>query len=120
MIVIVSSMIVIVSNVIVIVSSMIVTVLGLRPPMRHMQPPMGMGPGPGGMGGPPMAHHPGPGPSQDEPPSKKQKTEDNLIPEDVFLQKNKVGIWTFPLGSGCLSSVFLSFFARGGGGWGRG
>ena len=67
--------------------------------MRPMPPMMGGPPGPPGMGGPPVMGGPQrgppdqddrPGPSADEPPNKKQKTEDNLIPEDVFLSKNKV------------------------------
>ncbi|KAL8625577.1 splicing factor 3a, subunit 1 [Nucella lapillus] len=71
------------------------------PPMQQMGmggmggpgmggPGMG-GPGMGGpgMGGPPGMHQRPGGMQQDEPPSKKQKTEDNLIPEEIFLQKNK-------------------------------
>ena len=30
-----------------------------------------------------------------EPPSKKQKTEDSLISEEVFLEKNKVSVKCF-------------------------
>lgn len=37
---------------------------------------------PPGIGGAPVP--------TEEPPSKKQKTEENLIPEDVFLQTHKV------------------------------
>lgn len=39
-----------------------------------------------------LAHPPGPPkpPSMDEPPAKKAKTEEQLIPEDVFLSRNKV------------------------------
>ncbi|XP_076454241.1 splicing factor 3A subunit 1-like [Babylonia areolata] len=64
---------------------MSMNMMGMRPHMGMQQQMGGMG-----MGGPPgPSQHPGPGMSQDEPPSKKQKTEDNLIPEDIFLQKNK-------------------------------
>lgn len=58
--------------------------MGMRPgpPMRPMQPHMM---GPGHMNAPPAP----PPMDMDEPPNKKQKTEDNLIPEDVFLSKNK-------------------------------
>ncbi|XP_067668846.1 splicing factor 3A subunit 1-like [Haliotis asinina] len=82
-----------------------VMVLPHRPPMMmgmrgpHMRPPMGMHPGPpqgypGPPGPPGPPHRPGPppppsGPVEDEPPSKKQKTEDNLMPEEEFLKKNK-------------------------------
>ncbi|XP_025079375.1 splicing factor 3A subunit 1-like [Pomacea canaliculata] len=64
--------------------------MGMQPPMPPVQPPLGMRPGPPGVIGhqPPVAPAQPPPPSE-EPPSKKQKTEDNLIPEDVFLQKNK-------------------------------
>jgi len=37
----------------------------------------------------PPAHPPPP--HDDEPVSKKMKTEDNLIPEEEFLRRNKVG-----------------------------
>lgn len=73
-------------------------VVGMRGP--HMRPPMGMHPGPpqgypGPPGPPGPPHRPGPppppsGPMDDEPPSKKQKSEDNLMPEEEFLKKNKV------------------------------
>lgn len=68
-----------------------------RPPMAHMPPPMA----------PPMAMppvpprfppnmpprppmQPPPMPGRDEPPQKKQKTEDSLIPEEEFLRRFKV------------------------------
>ena len=72
----------------------------------HMgPPPMGMGPPggfmPPGMGPPGMAGPPGAGPvgmpprppmgDDDGPPSKKAKTEDDLMPEQEFLRRNKVG-----------------------------
>ncbi|XP_022099514.1 splicing factor 3A subunit 1-like [Acanthaster planci] len=68
------------------------------PPLRFMNqgPRMGGQPMPmGGQhmgamrmpGGPPMP--PGPPPGVDEPPTKKQKTEESLIPEDQFLARNK-------------------------------
>lgn len=70
-----------------------------RPPMMMgMQPrppmmaPMGMGMphNPQMMGGPPRMPPPPPQNQQsDEPPSKKAKTEETLIPEDVFLKSHK-------------------------------
>ena len=59
-------------------------------PMMH-QPMMARPPRPGFP--PMMAHPPRPpakAPSEDEPPAKKAKTEDQLIPEDVFLSRNRV------------------------------
>ena len=54
-----------------------------RPPM----PPMGYQPGPGG----PRMHPPQPEPPADEePPSKRMRTEDSLMPEMEFLHRNKV------------------------------
>ena len=45
-------------------------------------------------GFPPMPAVPAPPPTQakqdDEPPAKKQKTEDQLVPEDEWLRRNKV------------------------------
>merc|ERR1711872_838565 len=57
------------------------------------QPPMFMQrPGvPGGPGGPG-----GNRPQQDEPPNKKQKTEDNLIPEAEFMAKNPPNVTDKP------------------------
>jgi splicing factor 3A subunit 1 len=46
-------------------------------------------PGPPGHGGPRMGGGMPPGPPMaDEPPMKRQKTEDNLIPEDRFIRQN--------------------------------
>ncbi|XP_041356124.1 splicing factor 3A subunit 1-like [Gigantopelta aegis] len=79
------------------------------PPMMmglgsQMRPPMGMGPpgpplppgppGPPGFG-PRMGHpmsmppRPPPPPHDDEPLAKKTKTEENLMPEEIFLKRNK-------------------------------
>merc|ERR1719309_46884 len=62
----------------------------------RQQPPMFMQQRPGGPGGPPGGAPGGHGQAggagnmsrPDEPPNKKQKTEDNLIPEAEFLAKN--------------------------------
>ena len=66
----------------------------MHPPMPPNMPPQHPPRGMGGHGGfmPPRPPHPGP-PSHmmdDGPPSKKAKTEDSLIPEAVFLARNKV------------------------------
>jgi len=69
--------------------------IGMQPqPMMH-QPMMARQPRPGF---PPtlMTHPPRPpmkAASDDEPPAKKAKTEDQLIPEDVFLSRNRVSIY---------------------------
>lgn len=69
-------------------------VIGMQPqPMMH-QPMMARQPRPGF---PPtlMTHPPRPPmkpASDDEPPAKKAKTEDQLIPEDVFLSRNRVPV----------------------------
>jgi len=55
-----------------------------RPPMMA---PMGMQPNPPMMGQQPNI--PQPPPNSDEPPSKKAKTEESLIPEEVFLKTHK-------------------------------
>lgn len=60
--------------------------MGMPQPNPPMMPPQQVAPPvpqPPGMG-PPMSHQ-----GMDEPPSKKQKTEESLIPEDVFLQNHK-------------------------------
>jgi len=55
-----------------------------QPPMYMQRPGV-----PGGPGGPVVPGGPGGNrPQQDEPPNKKQKTEDNLIPEAEFMAKN--------------------------------
>jgi len=61
-----------------------------RPPAPMFMQQQG-GPRPGMMGGPrPGMGGPRPGMRQpEEPPSKKQKTEENLIPENEFMAKNK-------------------------------
>ena len=53
-----------------------------------MMAPMGMQPNPPMMGQQPNI--PQPPPNSDEPPSKKAKTEESLIPEEVFLKTHKV------------------------------
>ena len=76
--------------------------MGMRPPMgMPPRPPMGMPPrmmappmgGPGGPpGGPPGGGPGGPprmmGGNNDEPPNKKAKSEDNLMPEGLWLAQH--------------------------------
>ncbi|XP_064644330.1 splicing factor 3A subunit 1-like [Lineus longissimus] len=66
---------------------------GMRPPpLMGLQPPMGMphmgGPPMGGFMGPPMGH-PMPPQMEEEPPSKRMKTEESLVPEEEFLRRNR-------------------------------
>ncbi|CAH1787515.1 unnamed protein product [Owenia fusiformis] len=64
--------------------------LAMRPPMPPMMQPHMGGP-PGYMPRPPPPRpmdQQRPPPMRDEPPSKKAKTEDNLIPENQFLAQN--------------------------------
>ena len=73
----------------------------------------GMPPGPPGLmavpsGFPMMAPVPAPPPreakhAEDEPPNKKQKTEDQLIPEDEFLRRFKVMLFVGKMRSVCIS-----------------
>jgi hypothetical protein len=56
-------------------------------------PPMG-GPPMGGFMGPPMGHPAPPQMEPDEPPSKRIKTEESLMPEEDFLRRNRVRIRT--------------------------
>ncbi|KAK3603715.1 hypothetical protein CHS0354_023328 [Potamilus streckersoni] len=73
-------------------------IMGLPPQPPQMMPmhppgppgfPSMMQPPPGPPGPPQPRHPPPPSMLEDEPPSKKQKTEDQLIPEDVFLRNHK-------------------------------
>ena len=68
------------------------------------------GPRPGMMGGPrPGMGGPRPGMRQpEEPPSKKQKTEENLIPENEFMAKNKSPV-TFRVRRRCVMCIVFSF-----------
>ncbi|XP_063430548.1 splicing factor 3A subunit 1-like [Mytilus trossulus] len=65
-------------------------VIGMQPQPMMPQPMMARPPRPG-FAPTLLAHPPGPPkpPSMDEPPAKKAKTEEQLIPEDVFLSRNK-------------------------------
>lgn len=70
---------------------MILRVPGMQPPQPMMpmmprQPPRPGFPMMPQPPRPPVKH------SDDEPPAKKAKTEDQLIPEDVFLSRNRVRI----------------------------
>lgn len=75
--------------------------MGGGPPMGHQpRPPMGGGPPMGGppMGGPPMGGGgppPPQAPSDDEPPNKRPRGEDHLIPEDIFLARSPAPEVTF-------------------------
>ncbi|XP_050389734.1 splicing factor 3A subunit 1 [Patella vulgata] len=66
-------------------------IIGIPGPPPMVRPQMGMPPNPQQFHRPPanVQPPPPPKPSDDEPPNKKAKTEDNLIPEQVFLKKNK-------------------------------
>ena len=76
---------------------------GMGQPMQMGQPMVGMGM----QGGPPNRQG-RPGPDSNEPPAKKQKTEESLMPEEQFLARNKVGsILNFLIGVVVLLLVLI-------------
>ena len=59
-------------------------------PMQQMRPPQGFPPMPPRPPVPPL-----PSQSDDEPPNKRQKTEEQLVPEEDWLRTHKVGALLF-------------------------